>query len=434
MDKAHRLRQSCRLAGTALMAAVICVTTACQSHDSTEPLPPPAPTGPFVISPSAAFAGSTVMIHGAEFRTRGTGAVLGIGDTLTSLARVDDTTMSVHLPATLGGVVTPVLKLDGYQFPLASITVFGFAAMHSFEESTHEATVWPRTGRAVVMGFSDETSGLSFFDLDATTVTTFPQVHYYLHGPGATYQDSVFLFQSGGDSIESWRVLPVPERIATYVGIGNGIDWEAMQLSPNQWLTADKYDIATPTGLVQTFEPQGALMSPRRDRSTLRALGASGPGFGDRLPGIPVFDVPSGRVAYTVPLKVAIDADFSPDGELLAMVGGAFYINDMKRVMLFRASTGEVLGDTTLDRTVYSVAIDPSRPLLYVGTITGNRPTIVVLDRSTFRSVGEMEAPAYTSAVAYPGVIALNSQNGLYFFWYGNGDPSPAWRFSLPPP
>lgn len=354
--------------------------------------------------------------------------MITVSDSDVLLVRIDDTTMSALLPATLGGSVAPVLKLDGYQLPLASITVYGFAAMHSYEESTHEATVWPRTGRAVVMGFSDETGGLSFFDLDATTVTTLPQVHYLLHSPGATYQDSVFLFKLGDDSIESWRVLPVPERLATYGGIGDLANWEAMQLGPNQWLTASKSGITYPTGGVQTFQPQGVSMSPRHDRATLRTLGS------DPLTGVPVFDVSSGRIAYTVPLKVAIDADFSSDGELLAMTGGSVFVSDQKRVMLFRASAGEVLGDTTFDRSVYSVAIDPSRPLLYVGTRTGNRPTIVVLDRATFRAVGEMQAPAYVSAAAYPGVIALNSQNGLYFFWYGNGDPSPAWKFTLPAP
>src|ERR1019366_2767895 len=145
--------------------------------------------------------------------------------------------------------------------------------------------------------------------------------------------------------------------------------------------------------------------------------------------------VPSGQVAYLSPLQVSKGVDFSPDGELLAMVGGSMDVTGIKRIVLMRASTGAVLGDTTIDRSVYAVAIDPVRPLLYVGTVTGNRPTVLVLDRATFRTVGEMQAPAFTFGNSYAdwSVIALNSQNGLYFFWHGNGDPSPAWRFALPP-
>lgn len=423
----------------AALVSLVAVATACQSHDSTEPPPPPAPTGPFAISPPAAFAGSTVMIHGAEFRTRGTGAVLTLGDTLASLTRVDDTTMSTRVPATLGGVVTPVLKLDGYQVPLPALTVYGYVELKKFDQSiAYDMYVWPRTGRAVVMGFTGFTDGLSFFDLDAGTVTTYPGFHFGngIHGPGATYQDSIFAFRADDGTLETWRVLPTPTKIATYPGVGGCCDWEAAQLGPNKWITATKYTITTPADTVTTLQPQSIEMSPRHDRATIRAYGAAGPGFGTQLAAIPVFDAPSGQVAYLSPLQVSKGVDFSPDGELLAMVGGSQAFTDIKRIVLLRASTGAILGDTTIDRSVYAVSIDPARPLLYVGIVTGNRPTVLVLDRNTFHTVGEMQAPAFTSALTYPdwSVLALNSHNGLYFFWNGNGDPSPAWRFTLPPP
>ena len=125
----RRLR---RLPLTALTAVLAGAATACRSPDTTV-LPPP--TGPFVISPSAAFAGSIVTIHSADFRTRGTGAALTVGDTDVTLARADDTTMSARLPATVGGVLTPILKLDGYQLPLGALTVYGYVELKKFDQN-----------------------------------------------------------------------------------------------------------------------------------------------------------------------------------------------------------------------------------------------------------------------------------------------------------
>lgn len=431
MNTAHRLRQSRRLAGPALMAAVICVATGCQSHDSTTP-----PASPFVISPAAAFAGSTVTIHGSDFRALGTGAAaLTIGDTDVTLSRLDDTTMSALVPATAGGVLTPVLKLNQRQVPLAPITVFGFAEMQTFDTFPIEPVVWPRTGHAVIMGFAFFTD-LEFIDLDTKTITSYPAINCCLNSPGATYQDSVFVFRSRDDSLEAWRVLPVPTRIASAAGFCCGSGWEALQLGPDRWLRASKYQISTPTGLTSIVQPQDSYMSPRHDRAMFGALAASGgPSLGTPLATVPVFAVPSGTVAYLSPLAAVIGVDFSPDGELLAMVGGSVYIGAIKRIVLLRAATGEILGDTTIDRNVYAVAIDPVRPLLYVSTMTAMRPTVLVLDRSTFRVLGEMQAPAFAFAQAdlgsfiQGGVIALNSQNGLYLFWQQT-----AWRFTLPEP
>lgn len=418
------------LAGTTLIAALVGVAAACQSHDTT------VPVIQFVVSPSTAFAGSTVLIRGTDFRTRGTGAIVTVSDSDVPLIRIDDTTMSARLPVSAAGVLTPVLTLDGDRIPLTAITVFGFADMQAFNQQPYEASVWPRTGHAVVMGLSVDLRNLLLFDLDAKSVTRDSAIHIGPHRPGPSYQDSVFLLRSAGDTLEAWRLLPVPSRVAAYPGVGNGMDWEAMQLGPNQWLTSNKYDISTPAGGVAIVQPQGVYISPRHDRATVSALDASGgPSLGTPLAAIPVFAVPSGAVAYLSPLKAVMGVDFSPDGELLAMVGGSLYISSIKRVVLLRASTGEVLGDTTIDRNVYAVALDPVRPLLYVGTVTANRPTLLVLDRSTFRVLGEMQAPAFTfgqsdlATTIQGSVIALNSQNGLYLFWNGN-----AWRFTLPEP
>lgn len=411
---------------TGMIAAIL---GACNSRDAVTP-PPPASS--FLITPSAAFAGSTVRIHGADFRSSLSGGAITIGDTDVTLTRVDDTTMSAEVPTTAGGVLTPVLKLDQRQVQLAPFTVFGFAETQTYDQYPWGAVAWPRTGHAVIMGLAFGTD-LDFIDLDAKTITSYPAMSGSLRGgPGATYQDSVFVFSRDGTP-ETWRVLPVPTRIAAYPGIDCGC-WEAMQMGPDQWLTASKYTLSTPITKLSIVEPQANYLSPRHDRAIIAGLDAyGGPTVGTDVPTVPVFAVPSGDVAYQSPLEAVRGVDFSPDGELLVMVGGNTYQGPLRRIVLLQASTGEILADTTIDRVVYSVAIDPARPLLYVGIMTAMRPTVLVLDRSTFRVLGEMQAPAFAFGQADLGsfiqgsVIALNSQHGLYLFWQRT-----AWRFTLP--
>jgi hypothetical protein len=404
----------------------------------------PAPVGPVTMSPTTGWAGSPVTLHSQAFRNRGAGALLHFGAASTELARVDDTTLSARIPLNAsGGSVTPTFELDGYSVPLSTVTVYGNGGVQILPlQPATNAYAWSRAGHAVLVAGTVTCpaqcqGGLALFDLDARTVlSTLGGLNPWacLRDPGPSYLDSVFVVCGTSDSLEAWRLLPAPARLATNP---SGISWDAIQLGPTQWLLASKYQITTPAVTVSTFQPQGVHMSPRHDRATLRTLGlGGGPCFCTQLAGIPVFAVPSGDVAYLVSqLRASEGVDFSPDGDLLAMVGGVTgYVSDSDRVLLMRASTGEVLADTTLyKRGVFAVAIDPYRPLLYVGLSGGAKPTVLVLDRTTFRVLGEMQAvdAEPTGSCCFFGVIAVNSQDALYV-WGGNQSTS-VWRFTLPP-
>jgi hypothetical protein len=293
------------------------------------------------------------------------------------------------------------------------------------------------------MGGSD--AGLTFINLDAGTVTSFDSFIdlHYIHGPGATYQDSVFIVARAGSSLEAWRVLPTPTLIDSVTQSGQCYCRQAMQLGPNTlymgaggigWEILTRPDSTQPWSLALqapggVSETEGAYISPRHDRATITVDGS--------LSGIPVFDAPSGSLAYYVTqLERATGVDFSPDGELLAMVGtpAGGYLTG--RVLLLRASTGEVLGDTTVGHTVFGVAIDPVRPLLYVGEDQGDgHPSILVIDRTSFHLVGKMSVPAASAecnTACYKSVIAVSSANALYLVAAYNPPGTQAYRFTLP--
>jgi hypothetical protein len=115
-------------------------------------------------------------------------------------------------------------------------------------------------------------------------------------------------------------------------------------------------------------------------------------------------------------------------------------------VLLLRAETGEVLQDTTLDRPVFSVALDPDRPLLYVGLSQpddaaspqgSNHPAILVLDAVTFAVLGEIAVPMTAGGYAwecYKGALVLTGEPALYIVWGYNTPSTIVSRFTLPPP
>jgi hypothetical protein len=198
------------------------------------------------------------------------------------------------------------------------------------------------------------------------------------------------------------------------------------------WLLANKNFVQTPAGITALFEPAGPVYSPRHDRALFKAFGLGQPVPGS--PGIPVFSAPSGAIAYFLtPLKWTFAADFSPDDEWLAIAGGTGAYpqpTDTITVLMVRASSGEVVASATLPGVgAVLLAFDPRRPFVYLGSGSGR---VVVLDQTTLQPIATMDAsqPDPHGVGGGPGVIALDNQNGLYY-WPGNA-ATIVWRFTLP--
>jgi hypothetical protein len=174
------------------------------------------------------------------------------------------------------------------------------------------------------------------------------------------------------------------------------------------------------------------VYSPRHDRALFKVFGLGS--FVPASPGIPVFSAPSGAVAYFLTqLKWTFAADFSPDGEWLAIAGGTGawpHPTDTSTVLMVSASSGEVVASATVPGVgAVVLAFDPQRPLVYLGDGSGR---VVVLDRTTLQPIATMDAsqPDPQGRGGLAGVIALDNQNGLYY-WPGNG-ATIVWRFTLP--
>ena len=142
----------------------------------------------------------------------------------------------------------------------------------------------------------------------------------------------------------------------------------------------------------------------------------------------PVFDQ-SGDIAYTIDtLSQVTGAAFSTDGDTIFMTAGvhdtaaqSFTLSRFALVVL-EAGTGRTLATRSFssDRALQDVALDPVRPLLYVGSIrTEQDPTgfpslrqyLTVLDRRDLSVVADMPAPWGQYAVSIANAT-LVYQNG----------------------
>ncbi len=259
--------------------------------------------------------------------------------------RTDDTTVAVTLPATSG---QRTLTVRGVHIEplIVPLTVYGYAGFDdTYPDIIGDVLVWPRTGHASVLGVSR--SGLASIDLDTRVVTAFDSVFDParcwggLRGPGVTYRDSVFVvLPVGSPSVESWRLGPTPVRLDAHPE--HGIPRQLMQLGDDTWLRggAHTLSIRSRTDSTQPYqeidyaaeETEGVHLSPRKDRATIRVDYA--------WDGLPVFDAPSGNLAYRVDKLIVVNGvDFSADGELLAAVGGATWVESQNtgRVVLLEA-------------------------------------------------------------------------------------------------
>lgn len=406
----------------------------------------PELSGPFTVTPAEPWAGGAVTVTGPSFRDGGDGAVLRLGTVSVSLERVDDTSMTAVLPPTLGGSFQPQLEVAGQVVELDPITIAGYAETFEVQpQLLWDVLVWPRDGRANVMGVSLE--GLTLIQLDTRSVTTFDSLLDWnlLRGPGVTYQDNVFLLRPRNSAaLESWTLLPTPRRLAVHADIFS--NRQVMRLGPNAWFVSSAHQFSTYTRAdsaqpyqetdTRAEETEGVHMSPRGDRATIQV---------DRAwSGLPVYAVPSGDVAYVVTqMQVVEGVAFSRDGALLALVGGIDGIlRAPSRVLLLDAGSGDVLADTTIAEAVFAVAIDPTRPLLYVGlsvmdtTTRVAHPAVLVLHQNSLQPVGRLEVPSTETDCTwgcYKGVIALSDLGDLYVAWSFNSiGTTVVHRFTLP--
>ncbi|HEU4699117.1 MAG TPA: hypothetical protein VFS40_08055 [Gemmatimonadales bacterium] len=410
--------------------------------------PPEAPSdlGLTLTSPRVAWSEGEVRVHGADLR----GALaqsaraprLWVHDTLPLLTyRLDDTTLGGRLPALRAGTVPLALELDGVRHQFAPMQVAGFTDAFTLPgEVTWDLLPYHVGGHPAVIavgGGPNAERRAGVYQLDTRTVTAFgPPVPWdVVRGPGVSYRPGVFLLKPvASDTVEAWTPWPTPRRVSTHPGVS--FFRQLMELGPDTWFASShhQFTVSSPAGpsFERAEETEGVHMSPRGDRATIRV------DYDEA--GAPVFDVPSGRLAYHVAgVRTVLGADFSPDGELLALGGTPIAFDGPGRVTLVRAATGEVLRDTVFasQRLLFGLAFDPEQPLLYAGVteVVGDsaRPAVLVLRRDDLRPVAKLGVPADAPAcpvTCYKGVLIRSLGPALYVV-AANG-PLRVWRFALP--
>lgn len=402
--------------GRRLLAALVILAAACDGSTTPAPTPPE-----FVLDAGPVWDGAEIEIGSESFAT--VKAVrIRAGDAPDSLPlrRLSATRLAVRLPSLGQAAVDLHVELDGTAYPAGTVSLRGYTGYRELAEQFEDLMLWPRTGASVITGNLD---GILLLDLASGIVVRYPGTGRYenggVRGPGFTHIDGVFVASPDFEEpVETWRLLPSPEKIATHPLRASR---QIMQLNENAWVLTHSrvYQIYTRSDATQpyqmtleeTFEGiDGLYMSPRGDRATLRFTGA--------LTDLAVFDATTATVAYRVAgIRSVAGADFSADGELLAIVGGGSNLTAPFRVMLLRASDGTVLREMTLDGEPFTVTLDPVLPLVYVGMTENERPVVLVLDRETFAVRGRLAAPASAPACTigcHEGVIARSAEPALY--------------------
>jgi len=410
-----------------------------------EPVAAP-PDATFRVEPIAQWSGGWVRVHSVALAEAGSIVITAVGDTTPLETRREaDTTVALRVPIAPSGSLQPLLRLDGWSYFLDAISVYGYTGVRQIPVVMDgDLLVWPRNGHANVFGGTPD--GVALLQANTGQVRLFPGTGEYgylaIRSPGVTYRDGVFALGSRvGSPAELWRLLPSTERLGTDSGISVGR--QVMQLNPRTWVVTGPhyYWLLTWSDSLGRYdglpflaeEPEGANMSPRGDRATLRVDWVSG--------GAPVFDAPAGTIAYRVAGMLRVDgADFSADGEWLALVGGSDFrgsIGDTNRLMLLRAATGEIVRDTILDRVAFAVTLDAYAPLMYVGVDGPNGPMVLVFERDSWRLLAELQVPASAPPCfifdgCYKAVIARSAEPALYVVWGFQGRTL-VWRFAMLP-
>jgi hypothetical protein len=423
--------------------AILTVTAVLGTQGCSSPTQPPPPgAATYAVAPLSPWAGGTVRITSEALRGIGDDAGLRLGLATFPLQRLDDTTLSLVVPSTAGGVYDPVLVLGDSLILLDQIIVSGFLDGQAYgPRFIHD--VYPRSvaGNAGVMGGTLDRAFV-VIDLESFGVSTtvgnaldFSR----LRGPGATPDPEVVLLRPLGGEVASWRLDGVPHVVEMHPEV-TAARGNVARLGPQTWYLSheDRLEVwhretTTDPFTIQSTpatEAGGIRISPRGDRAAVR-VGR----IGDTEPGVPVFGLPGGEVAYHLPLRSVQDADWSADGGLLAVVGGATAGAVTGSVLLLDAGSGAVRQLATTTRPVFSVAFDARRPLVYVGTTTESvHPAVLVYDRETLALLGEMRVQGSQPTCGQQdcrGGLVVVAADYLFVFWSVTG-PARAYRFLLP--
>ena len=365
---------------------------------------PPDPVPVALLTPEVWSGGEAVLNSAAFAPERGLPVVLLNDDTL-AVHRLDDTTVAAQLPDLPGTQALRVLAADVLDLPIA-IELRGFESATwgpLMNERLQPLPGWPPS----VVGSG--VTGAAVWNLHATMATPLPDS---LHDPacsrgvGPSYATSGVSLVASCDVTSglwrwwSWRVHPALELVEdTLCG---GSDRFVAALSPGVSASVAHHDVivsvrdgSTCSGqpFIRAEETYDIAISPRGDRAVILA-GNYSPLDGSPSLGVPVLDVPTGRLAYGVaPILRSPTAAFSAEGDTLFLAG----LDEADRYLLLvlRAGDGLVLRSVALPFKASAIAPDASRPWLYVvgEDFSARQGRLLVFDRDSLGLRASLDVP-----------------------------------------
>lgn len=369
------------------------------------------------VHPTRAYAGSEVAVVSRSFASMPNVAILSGPDVLPITRRSGDSVF-VRLPTDVRGHYP--LRIGTGSQPVGSVDVAGFVAHETHDLNAWAPEVWPRGGRASVIG-GNGTALMRLLPGPNTVSVLVPNVAVGFANqrmPGLTPWPSRLLLQPSGGVVGIWEMLPQAQLIGT---IPTQTGYMIHQISDSLFmeLISGRVRIShLRNGVFQTVsettiqygDPQRIVMSPRRDLVALADVSTSS------ARGLPVFRTATGQLAFEVPgFSHFNSVKFSASGDTLWVLAAP---ESEAVVLALNANTGAELGRIQFGGSrAIALALDPDADRLFVATHSNAELTSLhVVDTKTLKVTARVRAPTVSCC---PAVVAVGADG---VFVVGNWD------------
>lgn len=388
-----------------------------------------------------AWSGGTLVLRSSAFRGGDAlPTVMAGADTLGVRSYGSDSVL-VQLPDTNGWLALVVRLSGGRSVRAGSVRVHGFSDARAGPDVDGAIYPWPgsgaptalaiQNGRLVKLDFRFNVAGVLLPD------TGLNRGQCLRGAPMPSAANPGLIVISPGPGCGPMIAVPLIPGIAAPDTGPPPSYWPAAHLGRGRWLVNYKYwfQIVTrsPAGgfvsgpQIPASQPFGFAVSPQGDRVV--PVGCYGYDTG-----VPVFDPAIPGVAYYLGQQTG-GAAFSAEGDTLFVIVG----DELQAV---DATSGTVRRRAPI-RTNYprdaGVALDPSRPLVYVAGEWGDRPFVEVFDRATLALVSTLRAPTGLPELTWflygasQDVLVLSAAERQLYFVLNSWASTYLLRFELMP-
>lgn len=443
--------------------------TACEEAVTTPPPPLPAE---IALLTEHQWAGGEILIESDDFlrmviyqatddsnnviESRWANLLVLSGEDTLPTRRVDGTTIAATLPRVANGSRSVTVVMDMRTEEIGDVRTYGFAGMLRGPMVGGRQLQFPRPGslpQVLVYG-ADAVLLVDLATMDASPVLPYTDFVYdprpfNQEGPGWSYR-------SGGAVVERYVWLLSPNAPAQLVDtLTNTFHYAMAELGPGRWVGMGPNWIMGYPGLGFMCAANGNdfAVSPRGDRWTPMGYTACPLPFG-WTPGDPLYEYAwpvfdeNNEVVYAVGRRP--DSPFMHYFTAFSVTGDTLFVGmrtlpnwyDGGELQVLRSADGERLAAVPLEHKPLYVAVDPTRPWIYVAAQFKNAdenwvPTMMVVDRRTMKVVGMPTVPD-ESGLGSSWAIALAAyvaDDAVYLSDHGGGSYQiTSWRFDLMPP